>query len=67
MQWNFWLDRHWSAFVEPGFALVFHDHGSFDFNPFIIYAGGRYHFNDHVALTLRLGYPTFSLGASFLF
>ncbi len=30
------------------------------------YVGGRFHFNDTVALTLRLGYPTVSLGVSFL-
>ena len=29
--------------------------------------GGRFHFNDSVALTMRLGYPAFSLGVSFLF
>jgi hypothetical protein len=29
--------------------------------------GGRYQFNDRIALTLRVGYPTFSLGTSFLF
>jgi hypothetical protein len=31
------------------------------------YAGGRFHFNDKVALTMRLGYPTASIGVSFLF
>ena len=30
-------------------------------------AGGRYHFTDSLALTMRIGYPTFSLGVSFLF
>jgi hypothetical protein len=29
-------------------------------------AGGRYHFNEHVALTLRIGWPTFSVGVSFM-
>jgi hypothetical protein len=67
LQWNFWLHPNWSAFAEPGFAVVVHDHGSFDFEPFVFYLGGRYHFNDRIALTMRLGYPTFSLGASFLF
>lgn len=29
--------------------------------------GARYHFNDHVALTMRVGYPTFfSIGVSFM-
>jgi hypothetical protein len=30
-------------------------------------AGGRFHFNDSLALTMRVGYPSFSLGVSFLF
>jgi hypothetical protein len=29
------------------------------------YIGGRFHFNDNVALTMRVGYPTFSIGVSF--
>ena len=32
-----------------------------------LYAGGRLHFNDTIALTLRLGWPASSFGASFLF
>jgi hypothetical protein len=27
--------------------------------------GGRFHFNDNVALTLRVGYPAISVGVSF--
>jgi hypothetical protein len=30
------------------------------------YVGARYHFSDHVTLTMRVGYPTFSIGVSFL-
>jgi len=66
MQWNFWLHRKWSVFGEPGVALYFDD-GKLEFTPFVLYAGGRYHFNDRVALTMRIGYPSFSLGVSFLF
>jgi hypothetical protein len=33
----------------------------------VFYAGGRWHFADYAALTLRVGYPTFSAGVSFLF
>jgi len=65
MQWNFWLHRKWSVFGEPGVALYLQD-GQLQFTPFVLYAGGRYHITDRVTLTLRLGYPTFSLGASFL-
>jgi hypothetical protein len=59
MQWNFWLSPKWSVFGEPGVAFHFRggprDH--FDFDPFTFYAGGRFHFNDAVAFTLRLGAP----------
>ena len=32
----------------------------------VFYVGGRYHFNEHVTLTMRVGYPTISVGASFM-
>jgi hypothetical protein len=31
-----------------------------------LYVGGRYHFSESVALTMRLGFPTVSVGVSFL-
>jgi hypothetical protein len=65
MQWNFWLHRKWSVFAEPGLALYFDD-GRLDFTPFVLYAGGRFHFTDRITLTMRVGYPSFSLGVSFL-
>jgi hypothetical protein len=65
MQWNFWLHRKWSVFGEPGVALYFDD-GHAEFAPFVLYAGGRYHITDRITLTMRLGYPSFSLGVSFL-
>jgi hypothetical protein len=37
----------------------------FGVDPVIGFLGGRYHFNDHVALTMRLGYPYTSVGVSF--
>jgi hypothetical protein len=64
MQWNFWLARQWSVFAEPGILPYLH-HGELNFEPIAMYAGGRFHFSDRVSLTLRLGYPTLSLGASF--
>jgi hypothetical protein len=66
MQWNFWLNRSWSVFGEPGLAVTHRSGGDFGVLP-VFNAGGRFHFSDNVALTLRLGYPSFSLGASFLF
>jgi hypothetical protein len=80
MQWNFWLAPRWSVFGEPGLYIY---HGVFDdfCDPnlpgcrtptrtsvdFAFYAGGRFHINENIALTLRIGYPTFSFGVSFLF
>lgn len=66
MQWNFWLHKRWSVFGEPGVALYVQD-GDVKFNPFVFYAGGRFHLTDRVTLTARLGYPTLSFGVSFLF
>lgn len=65
MQWNFWLHRRWSVFGEPGLALYVQN-GHMEFDPFVFYVGGRFHITDRITLTMRLGYPTFSLGVSFL-
>lgn len=67
MQWNFWLTRQWSVFGEPGVFAYIHGGDQLGLRPFALYLGGRYHFSDAVALTLRVGYPTFSVGASFFF
>lgn len=68
MQWNFFLSRQWSVFGEPGLALRFQsapgDH-VFKLDP-QLYVGGRWHFSDGLALTLRAGYPSFSAGISFM-
>lgn len=63
MQWNFWLSTHWSVFGEPGLAI-----GSGPRTNLwpAFYAGGRFHFTDRIALTLRIGYPDISVGVSFL-
>jgi hypothetical protein len=78
MQWNFYVAQHWSVFGEPG-LVIFHgfytgcppgdvcpaeptDTGVYP----ALYLGGRYHFNDTTALTMRLGFPfALSLGISF--
>jgi hypothetical protein len=65
MQWNFWLHRKWSVFGEPGVTFYFED-SRLKFTPFALYAGGRYHITERIALAMRVGYPTFSLGVSFL-
>lgn len=70
MQWNFWLSRNWSVFGEPGGALRFEagesGHDDFHIEYLQMYLGGRYHFADTMTLTMRVGYPTFSIGLSFL-
>ncbi|MEB2321692.1 MAG: hypothetical protein OZ921_04205 [Sorangiineae bacterium] len=66
MQWNFFLSRQWSVFGEPGVAFHFVNHGPDAFDPFVLYLGGRWHFTERVTLTMRLGYPAFSVGVSFL-
>ena len=78
MQWNFFVAQKWSVFGEPGLFLYkgFFDSicngiagcnepSLFGIRP-ALYLGGRYYFNEHVALTMRLGYPTFSVGISFM-
>lgn len=65
MQWNFWLSKNWSVFGEPGVAFRARSHADDKFEPFVFYAGGRFHFTDQISLTLRAGWPTFSAGVSF--
>jgi len=66
MQWNFWVSRNWSVFGEPGVALRLRENARDRFEPFVFYAGGRYHFSDNLTLTMRIGYPSVSVGVSFL-
>jgi hypothetical protein len=64
MQWNFWVSTHWSVFGEPGLAFTNAPHTPVD--PFVFFAGGRFHFSERATLTLRVGYPALSVGVSFL-
>jgi hypothetical protein len=64
MQWNFWLSENWSVFGEPGFA-VRTEKNKPDFWP-SFGAGGRFHFTRNVTLTMRVGFPVFAVGVSFL-
>jgi hypothetical protein len=63
MQWNFFLSTHWSVFGEPGIGLELGGRGVLHA---VAAVGGRYHFTEHIALTMRLGYPTASIGVAFL-
>lgn len=82
LQWNFYVASHWSVFGEPGIVPFYGFYDDFCGNgpnqirgcdnpshfsvaP-ALYVGGRYHFNEHMALTMRIGYPDFSVGVSFL-
>jgi hypothetical protein len=79
MQWNFFVARRWSVFGEPGIAIYhgFFNDCPFAVNGVgcggtpqqtgvwpAFYIGGRYHFSDGAALTMRLGFPTLSIGVS---
>jgi len=64
MQWNFWLSRKWSVFGEPGVGIYL---GKRSFGAPIFAAGGRFLFNDDLALVLRVGYPHITVGVSFYF
>ena len=67
MQWNFWISTHWSVFGEPGAAIQLGKgrDPNWPVRP-VIYAGGRFHFTENIALTLRAGYPDIGVGISFL-
>ena len=82
LQWNFFVASKWSVFGEPGIVPFYgfyddfcgngpgqvkgcSDPSHFSVVP-ALYVGGRYHFNEHTALTMRLGYPDFSIGVSFM-
>ncbi len=63
MQWNFWLTRSWSVFVEPG-AYLYFDGGDPGFAPLTLSLGGRFLFADSVAVTARVGHPELTIGLS---
>lgn len=71
MQWNFYLTEDWSVFGEPGLAMYFYS-GKIDdrlrvgLTP-VFNLGGRFHFTDRAALTMRVGYPYTTVGVSLYF
>ncbi len=83
IQWNFYVAKRWSVFGEAGIyiwhgtygngacydaagVLVPCSYGDTGVGP-AFWIGGRYHFNDTVALTMRLGYPDIlTIGVSFM-
>lgn len=65
LQWNFFLTDKWSVFAEGGFMLRSYGFFNETYGDFTFAAGGRFHFTDKVALTMRVGYPFVSVGISF--
>ncbi len=82
MQWNFWLTDKWSVFGEPGLTIrhaMYRDdpycvannlncsyYGNKTNVYFTFFVGGRFHFTENIALTMRLGHPIdASIGLSF--
>jgi hypothetical protein len=51
------------VFGEPG--LAFGSGGPYNGVFPAFFAGGRFHFTDRIALTIRLGYPDVAVGVSF--
>jgi len=80
LQWNFYVAKRWSVFGEPG-LFFFHgfiadcpNNGGprcpggprvTSVDP-AFYVGARYYINDKMTLTMRVGFPSFSVGLSFL-
>ena len=38
----------------------------FSVDPFVLFVGGRFHFSESASLTMRIGWPYFSIGVSFM-
>lgn len=65
LQWNFWFAPEWSAYFEPGIAIGRRRYGAV-ISPNVA-AGARYELARDFQLTLRLGYPAMTFGASYFF
>ena len=79
LQWNFYVTPSIAVFGEPGLAIrhtrvsidncpgdwVDCDDSDTDFEPFVLYMGAKFFVSDAIAVTVRLGFPTLSVGASF--
>lgn len=65
LQWNFFITEKFSAFADLGFILSTSGFYREVYPDFFAMLGGRYHFNDDVAFTFRIGVPFFTVGVSF--
>jgi hypothetical protein len=73
LHWEFYFSDHWSAFGEAGINVFFgprywsNQDLDVDADWLIGAVGGRFWFNEGIAITLRLGSPYASFGVSFFF
>lgn len=81
IQWNFFVSKVVSVFAEPGMAVLYERRSGEGFCddgpcsksdstvklPFVIWGGARMAMTDTFALTVRLGTPYISAGASMFF
>ena len=65
LQWNFFITEKFSAFADLGFVLATEGFYHNVYPDFMAMLGGRYHFNDDVSLTFRIGVPFVNFGVSF--
>lgn len=72
MAWDFWFTDEWSAFGEAGVNLYVgnglfrgYGFGRFGSQWLVTAVGGRYHFNEKMALIGRLGSPYAAIGIEF--
>jgi hypothetical protein len=78
LQWNFYVAQRFSVFGEPGFSLNYNFFpsafcggikvgcGNALYPDIVFEVGGRYHINEHLALTGRVGFPDVTFGLSFM-
>ncbi len=69
MQWNFYINKQFSLFGEPGLAAYLWNSSfdrslNFGMTP-VFNVGGRWHFSEAATLTFRVGYPYTTIGVSF--
>jgi hypothetical protein len=80
-QWNFFFTKVVGAFVEPGLAVSYwhfewiddcngnpcdRSASDLDLAEFVFFVGGRFLFGERVGMTVRIGWPYVSIGATFL-
>jgi hypothetical protein len=65
INWSFFITDKFSAFADLGFNLRTEGFYHHVWPDFMFELGGRYHFNDHVALMFRVGYPFVTFGPTF--